>query len=531
MRKGKHSEARNYLRRCVDVTHEMAQALIRACREINVDSIVAPYEADGQLAYLNKIGIADYIVTEDSDLILFGCRRILFKLDLNGACVLVDADKLHLAINCRPEKFSMEKFRFMCILSGCDYVDSLPGIGLAKACKFVMMTEETNMMRAMDKIPAYLNMRQLTVSDEYKTNVMKANATFQHMVVYDPVQRRQTRLNAIDDLETPIEFCCNAGEIIDDDTALDLAVGNLNPFSLKKTENWHPDRSGKSIGTKTRRAPHMSIWNRQYKMFTKNGCKPQQSTLTKLVTRTVKVSTKTVTRRSIEAMISDDEESSIDGRNNGEDLINEYITETAQPQKKFKSNETENLEEEKCKNEKTEPTTPGKSRNPFKRKSLVTEECEQTTEITPLNSSLIKNQSPVKCIDYRKLERLSRFSRTLVPQARNTVSRFFHNEVKQDKIETELNGAKREEIVDETKCVEETKNLYMNTSSDSAVSPTEPSSSGESTSSQTSEITKELSKINKESEDSALTISDVEEDQNKPRFLSFSQVIRSRLKG
>lgn len=117
LRKGDYQEAKKYQQRCVDITHEMALKLIEKCREINVDCIVAPYEADAQLAYLNKIGLADYIVTEDSDLILFGCRKILFKLDLAGNCDMVDIDKLHLVMGCRIEKFTIDKLRLMCILS------------------------------------------------------------------------------------------------------------------------------------------------------------------------------------------------------------------------------------------------------------------------------------------------------------------------------------------------------------------------------------------------------------------------------
>lgn len=41
MRKGDHSEARKYLKRCVDITHEMALRLIQCCRKINVDCVVA----------------------------------------------------------------------------------------------------------------------------------------------------------------------------------------------------------------------------------------------------------------------------------------------------------------------------------------------------------------------------------------------------------------------------------------------------------------------------------------------------------
>lgn len=54
----------------------MALKLIKRCREINVDCIVAPYEADSQLAYLNLSNIAHLVITEDSDLLLFGCKKV-----------------------------------------------------------------------------------------------------------------------------------------------------------------------------------------------------------------------------------------------------------------------------------------------------------------------------------------------------------------------------------------------------------------------------------------------------------------------
>ena len=50
--------------------------MLQACRNKGVDCIVAPYEADAQLAYLNRIGVAQIIITEDSDLLLFGCERV-----------------------------------------------------------------------------------------------------------------------------------------------------------------------------------------------------------------------------------------------------------------------------------------------------------------------------------------------------------------------------------------------------------------------------------------------------------------------
>lgn len=37
---------------------------------------MAPYEADAQLAYLNKAGIVQAVITEDSDLLAFGCKKV-----------------------------------------------------------------------------------------------------------------------------------------------------------------------------------------------------------------------------------------------------------------------------------------------------------------------------------------------------------------------------------------------------------------------------------------------------------------------
>ena len=48
----------------------------QACRSAGVECIVAPYEADAQLAYLSKEGVVDLIITEDSDLLVFGCRKV-----------------------------------------------------------------------------------------------------------------------------------------------------------------------------------------------------------------------------------------------------------------------------------------------------------------------------------------------------------------------------------------------------------------------------------------------------------------------
>lgn len=52
--------------------------------------MVAPYEADAQLAFLNKADIAQAIITEDSDLLAFGCKKVLHQGLVWGSDVMTE---------------------------------------------------------------------------------------------------------------------------------------------------------------------------------------------------------------------------------------------------------------------------------------------------------------------------------------------------------------------------------------------------------------------------------------------------------
>lgn len=79
----------------LEVTPQMAHNVImECCVERGIEYIVAPYEADAQLAYLSKIGKADAVLTEDSDLICFGCHTVIYKVQNSGACHVFKQKKL-----------------------------------------------------------------------------------------------------------------------------------------------------------------------------------------------------------------------------------------------------------------------------------------------------------------------------------------------------------------------------------------------------------------------------------------------------
>ena len=52
-------------------------ARAQALRSAGVKLIVEPYEADAQLAYLSRSGAVDVVITEDSDCLPYGCKKVV----------------------------------------------------------------------------------------------------------------------------------------------------------------------------------------------------------------------------------------------------------------------------------------------------------------------------------------------------------------------------------------------------------------------------------------------------------------------
>lgn len=127
-RQGDMFNARNYYARAIDVTPQMASELIAYLRQHlpQVECIVAPYEADAQLAYLTQIHYVDIVISEDSDNIPYGSAEVIFKLDRDGTCQHLQVSTLYQQ---EIDKFDLRNWTpsmvmEMCILSGCDYVVS-----------------------------------------------------------------------------------------------------------------------------------------------------------------------------------------------------------------------------------------------------------------------------------------------------------------------------------------------------------------------------------------------------------------------
>ena len=131
--------ARRFYAQSCSVTHKIRYELIKACKQLGISFIVAPYEADAQMARLAHTGVVDLVITEDSDILVYGCPRALFKVDFDtsrGQEIQLMRD---LGENVTPSfrNWTHDMFVFMCIISGCDYCKGVPGIGIKLAHKLV----------------------------------------------------------------------------------------------------------------------------------------------------------------------------------------------------------------------------------------------------------------------------------------------------------------------------------------------------------------------------------------------------------
>ena len=99
--------------RAVRTTKEMIKGFIDLCVENGVEFVCSPYEADAQLGYMYKKKQIDFVISEDSDLLLYGVREVFYKLDVNaggqGTLLVFSLLSLH---------------RFCCFLSS-DFIESL----------------------------------------------------------------------------------------------------------------------------------------------------------------------------------------------------------------------------------------------------------------------------------------------------------------------------------------------------------------------------------------------------------------------
>ncbi|KAG0668189.1 Rad2 nuclease [Maudiozyma exigua] len=248
---GEKKNAMDFFQKCVDITPSMAKCVIDYCNTNHIKYIVAPFEADPQMVYLEQKGLIHGIISEDSDLLVFGCRRLITKLNDFGECIEICRDDF----NKLPMKFPLgqlndDQIRIMVCLSGCDYTDGIPKIGLVTAMKLV------NRMKNMKRILLHIQREgKLKIPKDFLIEYEKACYGFQYQRVFCPINRKIVSLHDIPEhlasspdhrdmisscIGCVIEKDTHEKKVIFEDGSIDhhihlkQALGELDPYDYTK---------------------------------------------------------------------------------------------------------------------------------------------------------------------------------------------------------------------------------------------------------------------------------------------------------
>ncbi|RAL12350.1 putative exonuclease [Aspergillus homomorphus CBS 101889] len=223
LRKGRTKEAYQELQKAVDVTPLMARELIEELKQMSVSFVVAPYEADAQLVYLEQQGIIDGIISEDSDLLVFGAKRLLSKLDHHGDCIEINRADFGACRDVSLIGWSDDDFRRMCILAGCDYLANIPRMGLKTAHQSIRR------YRNVEKAVRMLQFDgQYHVPADYLKDFKQAELTFLYQRVYCPKVKKLVTLSAPES-DIILEEMPFIGGDVEPEVAVGVAHGDLDP--------------------------------------------------------------------------------------------------------------------------------------------------------------------------------------------------------------------------------------------------------------------------------------------------------------
>ncbi|KAK9918966.1 hypothetical protein WJX75_008347 [Coccomyxa subellipsoidea] len=235
---GNTTAAYESYQRAVDISPATAKQFIEALKAANVEYIVAPYEADAQMAYLAINGIVHVVITEDSDMLAYGCPRVFFKMDKNGEGQEVCMADLPECRNPSFIGFTPDMFLEMCILAGCDFLNALSSIGIKKAHGHIRK------YKTFIRVCKSLRFSGVKVPREYESEFQRALWTFRHQRVYCPTAHAMVHLRPLppggladgvlvlaalpSKEEADLPFL---GPMLPDAVAEAIAVGDLDPIT------------------------------------------------------------------------------------------------------------------------------------------------------------------------------------------------------------------------------------------------------------------------------------------------------------
>lgn len=157
---GEQENMEKFTKRLVKVTKEHNEECKQLLKLMGIPYIDAPCEAEAQCAALVKAGKVYAVGTEDMDALTFGSTVLLRHLTFSEARKM-PIKEFHLDRVLREMNLTQDEFIDLCILLGCDYCDSIRGIGPKRAFDLIKQ------YRNIDEILKHLDTKKYHVPENW----------------------------------------------------------------------------------------------------------------------------------------------------------------------------------------------------------------------------------------------------------------------------------------------------------------------------------------------------------------------------
>lgn len=120
-------------KKMITITRQHNEDVVTLFELLGIPFIIANGEAEWLCSKLNKIGLVDYCISEDMDVLPNGASKFIRGLSINSNnAIIYDLDKVLQGFD-----MTMDQFIDTCILCGCDYCPKIYGIGSLTAYKLI----------------------------------------------------------------------------------------------------------------------------------------------------------------------------------------------------------------------------------------------------------------------------------------------------------------------------------------------------------------------------------------------------------
>jgi len=145
------------------------------------------YESDWVLAKLSQIGLIDYVLSEDSDLLAFGARKVMKNFSIiEETTQIYDLKKILKSL-----QITYPEFIDMCILCGCDYAPKMKNSNCLKSYELIQkhkkienIQEEFNMDTINSARNIFLKQMDKELIDKIKEKICKKEFKYNDIELY-----------------------------------------------------------------------------------------------------------------------------------------------------------------------------------------------------------------------------------------------------------------------------------------------------------------------------------------------------------